>query len=291
MKAIDRLKREIKYLENEIKHTNNRDQKFKLSKQFHETKLELLNVINEEGKKRPGVNAFDYINNFNSKPKKEKLKTGIQPLDDKLEGGIEHGSFVTLGGASHTGKSYITFEMLSNIAKDNGTVFFNFEMAEAKVVRKLEKFCKTKEQLHNLIVDDESRSLESLIMEITLYADNGIQLFVIDSMMKIESKVKEQHLHFSEISKALSKLAQTKNIVIILINQVSEEDLKSGRLSFKGSGNIMYDSDIAIFLTKDDKNQKHMSIAKNRQTEELFTMEIHLDNTGSTYAKNIKELW
>jgi len=288
---MERLKKEIKFLEYKINNECkiDREEKYKLSKQYHSLKLELLNLIQNEGKARPGIVAADYIKTFNSKPKKLKLESGIKPLDDKLGGGVEHGSFITLGGASHTGKSYITFEILANMAKVNSTVFFNFEMAEAKVVRKLEKFCKTENQLKNLIVDDESRGLDSLIMEITLYADSGVQLFVIDSMMKIESPTKEQHIHFSNISKALSKLAQTKNIVIILINQISEEDLKSGRLSFKGSGNIMYDSDISIFLTKDEDGKKHMTIAKNRQTEELFTMDIFLDEQGSTYAKNIKE--
>lgn len=289
IKNMERIKKEIAFLESKINTTDDRDVKQTLTNQYHKLKVDLQRKIEEEGRKRPGIIAKDYINNFKAKPKKQKLKTGIKDLDDNLEGGVEHGSFVSLGGASHTGKTYITFEILANMAKDNNTVFFNFEMAEAKVVRKLEKFCKTNKQLENLIIDDESRDIDKLIMEITLYADNGAQLFVIDSMMKIESTVKEQHIHFSNISKALSKLAQTKNIVIILIQQVSEEDLKSGRLSFKGSGNIMYDSDIAIFLTKDDKGQKHLTVGKNRQTEYLFTMDIHLDDNGKTFGNNVKE--
>ena len=42
----------------------------------------------------------------------------------------------------------------------------------------------------------------------------------------------------------------------MLINQISEADLKDGRFSLKGSGDQMYDSDVVFFLTvKDDEKQ------------------------------------
>lgn len=290
-RTIERIKKEISYLENIINKEEDRQKVLNYQSQLKKIKKELTIIIEKENREQPGISARNLIDDFNKRPKKEKLETGIISLDNQLEGGVEHGSFVTLGGQSHLGKSYITFEILTHIARNSKTVFFNFEMAIGKVVRKLQKFCKNDNQLDNLIIDDTSREIDDLIMEITLYADKGVQLFVIDSMMKIESKIKEQHIHFSNISNSLAKLAQQKNIVIILINQISEEDLKSGRLSFKGSGNIMYDSDISIFLTRDKKGKKYMSIAKNRQTEELFKMDLKLDDDGKTYCENIQPLY
>lgn len=285
--TMDKLRVKIKYIEKKIIETNDKQKKYDLSVQYHELKLSLLKKLNESDRKRPGINARAFIKDVEGRPEVPRMKTGIFHLDDMFLGGIETGSLINFAGASHLGKSYIMFEILSNISKENKTVFFNFEMGDKKVVKKLNKFFKTDEQLDNLILDNDSRMLEDLIMEITLYADDGVKFFAIDSRMKIEVTQKmEDHKKASIISNQLAKLAQKKDIIILLINQISEEDLKSGRLSFKASGDTMYDTDIAMFIVKDEDGAKHLKITKNRQDEILFGLEIDLDEDGNTYSKN-----
>jgi hypothetical protein len=64
--------------------------------------------------------------------------------------------------------------------------------------------------------------LELLVMEITLYARDGIKFFAIDSRMKIEVDGDgKDHQKTALISSKLSKLAQEKDIIIFLINQMS----------------------------------------------------------------------
>ena len=61
-----------------------------------------------------------------------------------------------------------------------------------------------------------------------------------------------------------------------MINQISEEDLKSGRLSFKGSGDQLYDSDMALFIVVDDDN-RHLVCTKSRQDEVTFKIQLPKD--------------
>ncbi len=98
--------------------------------------------------------------------------------------------------------------------------------------------------------------------------------------MKIEvSGNEDEYLKISMITKELSKLCQKLDIIIILINQLSESDIKNGRLSFKGSGDQQYDSDISWFYTKDPKTSKRKLICnKNRQDDyEYFICLDHIN--------------
>jgi hypothetical protein len=87
--------------------------------------------------------------------------------------------------------------------------------------------------------------------------------------MKIEGHGDGINEKRSSISAALSKLTQQLGIIIILINQVSKGDLKDGRVDFKGSGDVAYDSDINFFINiKRDKNGtitgRRLNCTKNR---------------------------
>ena len=96
-------------------------------------------------------------------------------------------------------------------------------------------------------------------------------------------KGREDYQKYSDISTRLSEFAQTKDVIIIFINQMNEEDIKNKRLALKGSGDQKYDSDIIFFVVlEDDKdNTKKMEdrkrfliCTKNRQTETTFREEI-----------------
>ena len=62
-----------------------------------------------------------------------------------------------------------------------------------------------------------------------------------------------------------------------MVNQISEEDLKSGRLSLKGSGDQLFDTDMALFIVVDADDNRKLICTKNRQDEFLFKIDLPKD--------------
>ena len=227
--------------------------------------------------KRNGISAKELIAMVKDRPPAIRYSTGISPLDRELNGGFAVGSLVILGGGSFTGKTFITLEMLTNISEYSKTVFFNFEMGDTKIADRLNRMRLSNNQLTNLIVDKDSRNITDIETEMILYARSGCKFFVIDSKMKIDvSGNMSQNDKSSHITNTLSRIAQKYDIIIFLINQISEENLKSGYFGFKGSGDQLYDADYALFYTKDDKGNRFMTCTKNRVDEKEFRVGLKL---------------
>lgn len=255
---------------------------YDLKRELFKNKLEMIDIITTE-ENRNGITARELKRLVELRPKQPRYETGIRPLDEKLYGGIEVGSLVQLAGESFVGKTHLTLEILSNVANYSKTVFFNFEMGDTRIVKRLNKLLVNDTQWDNLIIDHDTRELTQICNEITLYARDGIKFFTIDSKMKIEVKGEgSDHQKFSSITKELSKIAQKNDIIIFLINQMSEDDIKNKRLAFKGSGDQKYDSDIALFYIKDQDNNRRLVCNKNRQDEIEFHVDLRLDHNGRT---------
>ena len=263
---------------------NDKQLELELKKELYKTKLEALELIGQE-EKRAGVTARALRDTVNSRPTVVRYATGVLPLDAALCGGIEQGTFIQLAGQSFSGKTHLVVEILANISIYAKSVFFNFEMGESRIIQRVNKLFNHENQWDNLIIDSTTFSLKDLIMEITLYARDGIKFFAIDSKMKIDVNYeKDEHKKFAAISKELARLAQQKEIIIILINQMSEDDIKNKRLAFKGSGDQLYDTDIALFyvLNKDNASARTLICTKNRQDEKTFSLDLQLDANNKT---------
>ncbi len=286
---------ELKALDNNLVHQIDQAERsqdialsLKLKKEYHYNKIAMLHAISDEDKKRKALTARELRELVASQPIPPRYGTGIVLLDDKLKGGFEVGTFIQVAGESGAGKTTLLLAILSNVAKYKKEVFFNFEMGSRRIVKRLENLLTTEEQWDNLLIDTESRHINTLCMEITLHAREGQKFFMIDSMMKIETDSADYLKGQEEISHKLSKLAQQKELIIMLINQVSEEALKNKRLSLKGSNSQKYDADMAFFLTVEgDKRVLHC--AKNRQDEYLFNLELTEDDVkGKTTAVEVE---
>jgi predicted ATP-dependent serine protease len=281
----DKLQLEIKDLKLQIHNEFCVDEKIRLTKILYNKKLELLDLIHEVEKSRAGLSARQLISKVNSMPTLPKYSTGINKVDIALGGGFETGLFINLAGESGAGKTTFLLNILANMSESKEVVFFNFEMGERLFAKKLRELHLSDNQLDNLIIDSESSKIEDLIMEIELYANEGIKFFAVDSKMKLTGGVgKEQYQQISHISSTLAKLAAKKDIVIFLINQISEEDIKNGRLSFKGSGDQKYDTDIALFLTIEEQQRK-LICSKNRMNDKLFAIDLNLNDFKTTIVQ------
>lgn len=252
----------------------------KLKREFHSTKLQMIDILDAE-KESKGITARKLINDVNSKPRVPRYALGLGLLDEKFNGGIEVGTLIQLAGQSFAGKTHLVLEVLSNIAGYSEAVLFNFEMGDSRIANRLSKLLITDTQLDNLIIDSRTRDLDMLVNEIRIYAKKGVKFFAIDSKMKITSSEKDDFKRFGEITSKLSKVCQENDVIIFLINQMNEEDQKTGRLAFKGSGDQMYDTDIALFYMVDKAGNRTLVCNKNRQDEREFVLNALMEeDTG-----------
>jgi replicative DNA helicase len=275
---IEQLQKEIKELKISVHNETSVDIQIKLKKQMYGKKLELLDLIHEKDKARAGLTARELILKVDSMPRLPKFETGMFKIDHVFGGGFETGLFINLAGESGAGKTTLLMNLLANLSEGRKTVFFNFEMGDRLFVKKLKDLKLSDNQLDNLIIDSDTNNLNDLIMEIELYAEDGIKFFAIDSKMKIvNNNGDNEYQQISNMSKGLARLSARKDIVICLINQMNESDIKDKRLAFKGSGDQKYDSDIALFLVKDN-DQRKLICTKNRMNDKLFAIDIDLND-------------
>lgn len=289
MQEFNTLENENKRLVNEISLEQNQDKSIELKRKLYENKIAMLNLIKQDDK-RAGLTAREYLNNFRDLPHVPRYATGIDAIDRAFQGGWETGMFIQLAGESGVGKTSLFLDIMTNISIGSQCVFFNFEMGIRLMGKKLSRLLTTDKQLDNLIIDSDTRNLDDLVMEIELYAKQGVKFFAIDSKMKIEiNGTDDEHLKISKMSSALAKLSQKRDIIILLINQMNEADIKNKRLAMKGSGDQKYDSDIALFYVMDDNMNRTLMCTKNRQDEILFDIPLKLGTNGRTIGLHDSE--
>lgn len=214
-----------------------------------------------------------------AKPKKPKFSTGIEFFDEKMNGGFTEGSFVNIAGGNFTGKTHFVLTVLSNICKYREVLFFSFEMYENLIHERTKHF--TDEQSNNFLIEQTHTDINDIEAMVRQYSNRGVDFFAIDSRMKIVVPgLKEEYQKNSEISRRLSKLTQETGAIIILINQISEADLRNNRPSLKGSGDQAYDSDVTLFILphKDDINRRVMICEKDRINQKKWKHEYTLSD-------------
>ena len=221
-------------------------------RELNELKEDLLSDTNKDE-----IESFSsFKNRVSKKPKPIKYETGVFAIDSQV-GGFAEGSFIQLAGESFAGKSTLSLKILSNISRYAKTLFFSFEMYESVLVNYLKELDEV--QANNLMISQDHRELSQIERVIAKYSKElNIRFIAIDSRMKINVSGKmEEFQKNSTISKELSRMCQKYGVIILLINQISEGDLKSGRLSLKGSGDQVYDSDVLLYITVEGKNTEN----------------------------------
>jgi len=271
--------------------------RFELKKELYQNKIDIINLITID-EQRAGITASQLIDLVDAMPQQPKYAIGINAVDRELAswedkkfgivGGFETGTFINLAGESGAGKTTLTIDILANVSRYAKTVFFNHEMGLRRMASRLKRRLYERSQRDNMIIDSSTDKIDDLVMEITLYARDGIKFFVIDSRMKIKAHGDSDVQRNADISHKLSKVAREKDIIVILINQMSEADIKDKRLALKGGGDAKYDSDMVLFYIKDDKNimNRKLICIKNRTGDEnLFSVDLTIKD-GVTVGVN-----
>ncbi|WQZ68017.1 helicase DnaB [Helicobacter pylori] len=255
------------------------------------------------GFNRNGKYFWEWEEFFKSKPKIEKIHTGIDFLDNISDGGFEVGQLILLSGDPEAGKTLLGIQYITNAQQKHKVTYFGFEFSVRKHIETLssKNFKINKE---NYFIDDLSCEINELVSQIRGLSKEGHKLFIIDSQMKIQAPIVGRTIEEVETIKftTLADLAKRLQVIIILIIQNSKNDSYAPTGSRKGA----HEAHVMIRIEKiksgelkhiKDYNErgKHRKILilKNKQTGlqgiQFFRIDgYRLFEIGNNYI-NLKE--
>ncbi|GHR86442.1 hypothetical protein VN0664_13970 [Helicobacter pylori] len=188
------------------------------------------------GSNRNGKYYWEWEEFFKSKPKIEKIRTGIDFLDNISDGGFEVGQLILLSGDPEAGKTLLGIQYITNAQQQHKVTYFGFEFSVRKHIETLNSkdFKINKE---NYFIDDMSCEINELVSQIRGLAKEGHKLFVIDSQMKIQAPIVGRTIEEVETIKftTLADLAKRLQVIIILVIQNSKNDSYAPTGSRKGA--------------------------------------------------------
>ena len=254
---------------------------------------ELIDEVTTEVQSKKSINFEQVRSRVANRKREPKRETGIRVLDTELVhesrygrgtlGGFSLGNFIQIAGERGAGKTTIMLRILAGLSNYETVSWFNFEMSDEKAVNAIDEF-----ENGTIEYYEGSRELSDIVDEIKYLYSLGIKHFLIDSMMKIDSKgLKRGYESFSHISSKLSELTSTLGINIYLIQQMSSESQRNNTLMMKHGNDAEYDADYMFFLVKAttgqtdeagqnviDDSKRYLVCTKNRPDHRLFTIEI-----------------
>lgn len=188
------------------------------------------------GSNRNGRYYWEWEEFFKSKPKIEKIHTGIDFLDNISDGGFEVGQLILLSGDPEAGKTLLGIQYITNAQQKHKVTYFGFEFSVRKHIETL-KSKNFKINKENYFIDDLSCEINELVSQIRGLAKEGHKLFIIDSQMKIQAPIVGRTIEEVETIKftTLADLAKRLQVIIILIIQNSKNDSYAPTGSRKGA--------------------------------------------------------
>ncbi len=228
------------------------------------------------------------------------VPTGYSDLDN-VTAGLQRSNLIILAARPGIGKTSLALNIAQNLAvKHKRPVgFFSLEMSKEELVDRLlvaqadidawklktgklseEDFTKLSNAMGELaeapIYIDDTPALSIIEMRTKarrLQVENGVDLLVVDYLQLARSRNLENRVQeVSEISQGLKNMARELKLPVLALSQLSRavesRGEKKPQLSdLRESGSIEMDSDIVMFLWKeDDENPENirLDIAKHR---------------------------
>jgi len=242
----------------------------------------------------------------------EVIHTGFPALDEIL-GGLQRSDMIVLAARPSLGKTSLALNIARNAAVRQGAhvAIFSLEMSQGPLVQRIlasEAGVDTK----RLRLGQQTEAEERRIMEATgvlseapifiddspilrvvemrskarrLHFERGVDLIIVDYLQLMRADGREGRVQeISEISRSLKELARELDVPVIAVSQLSRasEWRASHRpqlSDLRESGSIEQDSDVVIFIYRDDIYY----------TKEQWLKE-HPDKMDNEYPKGIAEI-
>jgi replicative DNA helicase len=230
----------------------------------------------------------------------------FSPTLQDITGGLHPGEMWVVGGFSSTGKSAFAVNMVIDIlrARDKRVVIFNTEMTQETYMTRLmsnisgvptriirDRVTIGHEQQESLSkaarylrespwkVYDTIGNIQAIRTEaMRLKNDEGLDVIILDYIQSMDGGTGEEVRDARTIANVCQSMAKELDCVVVAFSQLSnsyaQDDNTQGGTSnfysFKGSGAIRDNADLALMLRRDRKNSSPMlsvRIEKNRSGE------------------------
>ncbi len=216
-----------------------------------------------------------------------RVKTGVLGLDEKIEGGFEKGSVVSLIGGPGAGKSLMGMCFLYEGAKNGETgLYLSFEESKDDIIADMVKLgLKDAEKFVNegkIIISFNSPVNFEYLGFLDAVRDKNVSRVVIDSLSAISMymETKEKFRKFM-----LDMVMQLKQLKVTTIATDEEPQSSDSDLNYF-SGEYLSDSVIKLFYTGLGGDfDRSMQVIKMRRTDNDRSMLPMRIADGGIYVK------
>lgn len=237
-------------------------------------------------------NIEQYQNYILSSDEENIIPTGIEQLDEILNGGYHLNDLIIFAARPGVGKTMLCIDLfsknISHLKAENKKCLYvspdmNIRHLYQRVLQRIKLI--NKEEFISLDIKQKIQELkkiplivsESLIFEDILetieYYKNLISILIIDYIQLIRFSSIEKSFNKNEVIERiiikLKIICRKYNILLILVSQLNREAEKRKDGEFilsdlRDSGSLEQEADIVLFLKKKDRNELEIHIAKNR---------------------------
>lgn len=242
---------------------------------------------------------------------------GIPALDERIY--IEPGDFIVLGGYPSAGKTALALQMAFHIADRKRVGYFYYENNDKKLFDrlvslkakvsfgKIKRFDLQEKDFGQIVSVQEmltSPLLEFVDASGMTAADlravalsRRHELVVVDYLQKIPGSRARRGLsdfeRVSEVSSDLQNLGRQTGAAVLALSQLTRPEKgrapEPGMHSFRQSGQIEQDADVALLLYKetgkDPKTSRVLKIGKNKEGEANLAMRMYFDGDTQTFSR------
>ncbi len=221
--------------------------------------------------------------------------TGIDFIDEPLEGGFELGQFVTITGEQEAGKTQIVNQILCNVANGFKSLYFSLEFNKKQIKRyfknKLQNKTVSERALSNIIIitnDMIDSEITNIIQAINHYIINDkVSFIALDSTLMLYHQSLTGEQETTDIFRQLHSITLKNDVLMFVITQGSKQDNKDNRVSIFGSQKANHFANIMLHLTFDrDKDERALIFAKNKQTGIYKKIDIEFNKELLIFEQN-----
>lgn len=289
-----------------------------------EAQLGIVDKLNALTCEKPGVRITslgqcyqEFLDRHAEGKKPAYFTWGIPALDERIY--VEPGDFIVLGGYPSTGKTALALQMAFHIAAGKRVGYFYYENNDKKLFDrlvalnskvsfgKIKRYDLQKEDFGQIVSVQgplTSPSLEFVDASGMTTADlralalsRHHELVVVDYLQKIPGSRGRRGLsdfeRVSEVSGDLQNLGRQTGTAVLALSQLSRPEkgkyVKPGMHSFRQSGQIEQDADVALLLYKeqgrDPKTSRVLEIGKNKEGEAGLGLRMYFDGNTQTFSR------
>lgn len=226
------------------------------------------------------------------------IQTGLMPLDEKLGGGLERGTYTVCGARPSIGKSSLALIVARNVSLQGIAVaYFLLESTATRTVARLVanaarksvteirrrfshddrmaaiRSAEQRSGVERIWITDRCRSIASIVAAAkSLIRRREVGLVVVDYIQLVTPAGKQQNREreISSISAELRDLSIRAGVAVLALAQLNREgEERPGIKHLRESGSLENDADIVLLLHRDRSIDRfegpiEVNIAKNR---------------------------